>query len=71
MPEIAFEVWCGCGEELCNTVAVTYGYSGFSVAVGDCEKCIAAAREEGDDEGYDRGYDDGVQAGKTEAGEED
>ncbi len=52
MPAIEFEVWCSCGNGLCNQCSETRG----GIAVEPCEKCIEEAKTEGYDEGYDEGY---------------
>jgi len=48
MPSLEFEVWCSCGNGLCNQ---TKGVKG-GIEVEPCEKCLEAAKEEGRDEGY-------------------
>lgn len=61
MPEmmIDFEVYCSCGEGLCNQTVVSYDNHGnIAVKVEPCERCLARARDEGEDIGYDRGYTD-------------
>ena len=47
MPELEFEVWCGCGNGLCGVTEVR----GRSVTVGPCDSCIESARQEGHDDG--------------------
>jgi hypothetical protein len=50
--QVDFEVWCNeCGAGLCNVTTV----DGTSIKVDPCEKCLAAARDEGHGEGYERG----------------
>ena len=55
MPEINIdvEVWCSCGEGLCNQSSTAK--RGTGVEVEPCEKCLEVARKEGYDEGYDEG----------------
>ena len=48
MPSIEFEVWCSCGNGLCNQTTEVRG----GICVEPCEKCLEKAR----DEGYDNGY---------------
>ena len=44
--EVELEVWCSCGNGLCNQSSVKTGrYLGITVE--PCEKCLAAAREDG------------------------
>ena len=52
MPEITIdvEVWCSCGEGLCNQ-ADSNGATG--IVVEPCEKCQKKAKEEGYDEGFE------------------
>lgn len=50
MPFIEFEIWCSCGEGLCNQATEIRG----GISVEPCEKCIERAR----DEGYNDGYND-------------
>ena len=58
MPTVEFEVWCSCGNGLCNQTKDVKG----GIAVEPCEKCLDRVSEkanvEGYDEGYDRGYND-------------
>ena len=54
MPVIEFEIWCSCGEGLCNQSKETKG----GVIVEPCEKCKERSRDEGYDDGYSKGYDD-------------
>lgn len=48
MPAVEFEVWCSCGEGLCNQSTDVKG----GIKVEPCEKCLSVARDEGHDEGY-------------------
>ena len=55
MPVLEFEVWCSCGEGLCNQTTDRKG----GIIVEPCEKCLDKAKDEGYDDGYDKGLDDG------------
>ena len=48
MPSIKFEIWCSCGNGLCNQTREVEG----GVSVEPCEKCLDAAKEEGHTDGY-------------------
>lgn len=65
MPEIEvnIEVYCTCGEGLCNQTEATRTRNRREQAfiVTPCEKCIARARDKADQEGYDRGLYEGSQ----------
>jgi flagellar biosynthesis/type III secretory pathway protein FliH len=63
MPEIEVEVWCSCGEGLCNQTRSMWAYNradSNGLTVEPCEKCLEKAR----DEGYDKGYEEGYEAAK-------
>ena len=51
--ELEFEVFCSCGNGLCNNT--TEGRNRYSqyITVEPCEKCLDVAREEGHEEGYE------------------
>lgn len=55
---LEFEVYCSCGEGLCNNSIE--GENGHSkhITVTPCEKCRSYE--------YDRGYDDGYEKGKED-----
>jgi len=55
MPEISIEieVWCSCGEGLCNQSTGDSGRRGPNITVEPCERCLVRARNEGYDKGYD------------------
>ena len=57
--ELDFEVYCSCGEGLCNQTIEgrTRGRGMLFITVSPCEKCLALAKEEGYEEGYSKGYD--------------
>ena len=62
MPEIItkFEVYCNCGNGLCNQTDVREDRHGNPVLhIDPCEKCLDKARDEGHEEGYDEGIADG------------
>lgn len=58
--DVEFEVWCSCGEGLCNqaNTDTPFRRSGLHVTIEPCEKCLDNAKEEADSEGYGRGYKD-------------
>ena len=62
MPEVHvdIEVWCSCGEGLCNQSSAHLYKQG--VVVDPCEKCLEEARKEG----YDEGYSDGIASQPSE-----
>ena len=47
MPTIEFDVWCSCGERLCNQCKDVRG----GIEVEPCEKCLERSHDEGYDEG--------------------
>lgn len=48
MPYLEFEVWCSCGNGLCNQTKDTKG----GIIVEPCEKCLDNAFEKGRNDGY-------------------
>lgn len=54
MPQInvEIEVYCSCGEGLCNSTSTKNTRLGEALVVEPCSSCIAHA----DEQGYDRGY---------------
>ena len=50
MPYLEFEVWCSCGNGLCNQTTDVKG----GISVEPCEKCLDKAHGEGYDEGYSK-----------------
>lgn len=56
---IDFEVWCSCGNSLCNQASTNNSGKSPSVTIEPCEKCINSARDEGYDDGYEQGLDEG------------
>jgi len=58
--EVGFDIRCNvCGANLEANTATT----GVIVFVEPCEKCLAAAREEGYNDGYNEGYSKGYDKG--------
>ena len=60
--EVEFEVFCSCGEGLCNQA--TGGQSSYPtrspiITVEPCQKCLSDKYDEGYDKGYNDGYDEG------------
>lgn len=49
MPTIEFEVWCSCGNGLCNQTKEKKG----GIIVEPCEKCLDRAHRDGHEEGYE------------------
>lgn len=54
--EFEFEVWCSCGEGLCNQTEngapfSRYRARGPAITVSPCEKCLQKARDEAFEEG--------------------
>lgn len=54
--EIDVEVWCSCGEGLCNQSSVHR--TGRGVVVEPCEKCLEKAVDDGYDKGYSKGCEE-------------
>jgi hypothetical protein len=56
MPEIEvdIEIWCSCGEGLCNQSSVKKARHGNGFVVEPCQKCLDRAEAKG----YDSGFDD-------------
>ena len=54
--ELEFEVFCSCGNGMCNST--TEGRNGHSqfIEVEPCGKRLEASRNEGYNEGYEEGY---------------
>ena len=50
--EINFEVYCSCGNGLCNQSKT----KGMTVTVEPCEKCKEKEYDSGYEKGYDKGY---------------
>ncbi len=52
---VDFEVWCSCGNGLCNQTSNKKG----GIKIEPCQECLDAAEEKGYDRGYDKGLEDG------------
>jgi len=55
MPSVEFEVWCSCGEGLCNQTKDVRG----GIQVEPCANCLDKAMDAGYDKGYSEGYEEG------------
>lgn len=67
MPTIKldFEIYCVCGEDLCNQKTTVDDRGGtIRIVIGPCSKCVDRAKDESDGEGYKRGYKDGESEGE-------
>lgn len=54
--EVCIEIYCSCGNGICNNTSVSSKNSGRpAFTVEPCEKCLSNA----DDEGYKRGHSEG------------
>lgn len=52
--ELNFEVFCSCGEGLCNNSQEgSNGHSQY-IEIEPCQKCLAKSYEEGVDYGYEK-----------------
>ena len=62
--EVEFEVFCACGNGLCNQsdMRYSYGRSFPQVVVEPCQSCLDRAREEGYDQGHKDGYEEATSA---------
>ena len=56
--ELDFEVWCSCGEGLCNQTDTRGRQKRVGITISPCEKCLS--RE------YDKGFKDGADSKKEE-----
>lgn len=58
MPElkIEFEVFCSCGNGLCNKTTVDRRND--KITIEPCEVCLGKAKDEGHQEGYDKALQD-------------
>jgi len=52
MPYLEFEVWCSCGNGLCNQTKEVKG----GIMVEPCEKCLEKEYDSGYDTGHNEGY---------------
>lgn len=69
MPEVNVEVYCSCGEGLCNqTESKTTRHRGEPCfIVSPCEKCLDRATDKGFDDGYAKGEQKGYEEGQQDA----
>lgn len=67
MPEmsVAFEVYCSCGNGLCNQTDVSWGPRGSSVTVTPCENCIQEAESRGHTKGYEEAQEEASESEGT------
>ena len=66
--DLEFDVYCSCGERLCNQCIIgltTHYRSTPSVTVEPCDKCLSNAYDQGYKEGYYIGYEHATK-GKNE-----
>lgn len=52
--ELEFEVYCSCGEGLCNNSREGSNKHSQYIEVEPCQRCLDARYEEGVDDGYER-----------------
>jgi len=57
--EHEFEVWCSCGEGLCNQTDTINKPRKHGIIVTPCQKCLDEAEEKGFNEGYEKGIRNG------------
>jgi hypothetical protein len=62
--DVEFEVFCSCGNGLCNQTTVEYKHGGQRVIIEPCDKCLQNAMDEGYAEGESDGYGDGFKEGE-------
>jgi hypothetical protein len=60
--EVNVEIWCSCGEGLCNQ---SWSHEG-GIQVEPCNKCLEKAKDDGYDEGHKEGFDKGYEKGVEE-----
>ena len=63
--EVEFEVYCSCGEDLCNQSITSLTRQGLIVKVDPCEKCLRKAQDDGWETGHKNGYEQGYDKGYT------
>lgn len=56
--ELEFEVYCSCGNGLCNCSVEGKNRHSQYITVEPCEKCLEQQYDKGYDVGYDKGYQD-------------
>ena len=71
MPNFQFEVYCKCGNGLCNHTKIEDSKLGPVITIDPCDKCITRASEEGYDKGYDTGHKDGYADAESKLKQED
>lgn len=68
--DIDFEVFCSCGNGLCNQTTVEYNRGVPYITIKPCDRCLEKAVSKGYDEGradgYEEGYDEGLGKGREE-----
>lgn len=64
--EVDIEVYCECGNGLCNTTSVERRCGSDAFVVEPCEDCSVSKRSEGYDDGHGDGYAEGHTAGYDE-----
>lgn len=72
MPEIEVqvEIWCSCGEGLCNQSTPGKDRHGDpKITVEPCQKCLDSARDDGRESGREEGYKEGKDDGYAEGRE--
>lgn len=60
MPSLTleFEVYCACGEGLCNNSIEGRNHHSEIITVTPCEKCAGIEYDRGFEDGYEKGVDD-------------
>ena len=53
--ELEFEVFCSCGEGLCNNSREGHNRHSQYITVEPCQKCLDRSYEDGVDDGYEKG----------------
>jgi len=64
--KVDVEIWCGCGEWLCNQSRDASSRSQHRIEVEPCEKCLDRAREAEYQKGYDKGHNEGYCEGERD-----
>lgn len=73
MPDFSleFEVYCNCGEGLCNQSSTEIGRNGMHhVTITPCGMCLKSSREEGYSDGFEEGRQEGYDEGSTKRGDD-
>ena len=60
MPTLSldFEVFCSCGNGLCNSTTEGSGRNGQYITIEPCKDCLERRYEEGVEEGYQKGLEE-------------